>query len=60
MVEKDMADATPHHENTFSVVLAQDYDYLSAGIAYRATPEVQRTGKAKGKILSVRLTVKTK
>jgi hypothetical protein len=35
----------PITKNTYQVTLREDFDYLSAGIAYRATPEVNRHGK---------------
>jgi hypothetical protein len=45
----------PITPTTVALTLAQDFDYLTAGIAYRATPHRQARGKRKGVLLSVRV-----
>ncbi len=40
----------PVTKDTYRVTLRQPFDYLSAGVPYRATPEVNR----KGKLVAVR------
>ncbi|MBX9813355.1 MAG: hypothetical protein K2X76_01485 [Sphingomonas sp.] len=44
----------PITKETYRVTLAADYDYLKAGVTYRATPVRRRSGRDKGKIVEVR------
>lgn len=45
----------PITKDTQRVVLTRDFDYLTAGVIYRATPSFYRSGSKKGRMASVRI-----